>query len=266
MAATAYLYSDGALIFKSNENYASGYTAADVIGGPYTGWDTDEYNSATLQPWYNELESIVCVSFEDSVSVRSLAMWFTNAKYMTSFNSANLDTSSVTKMSTMFYQCSALTNLDLSGFDTSSVTNMNSMFFGCTRLAAIYVSGLWSTSAVSSSGNMFTGCGALVGENGTTLTASIVDATYARIDTADTPGYLSSINALYNSEVLVKYGSLRNIALAMRSKLGVSTKYKPREMSIALDEHTAEIDSIVMNQDDLIAQIKAALTSKGYMS
>lgn len=51
----------------------------------------------------------------------------------------------------------------------------------------------WTTESVEDSDNMFANCWNIVGGNGTTYDEAYTDATYARIDTAETPGYLSSI-------------------------------------------------------------------------
>ena len=83
-------------------------------------------------------------------------------------------------------------SLDLSGWNTSKVTNMTYMYRDCQSLKTIYVSDLWSTTKVSSSDGMFTGCTSLVGGSGTVYNSSYTDKSYARIDTASTPGYLSA--------------------------------------------------------------------------
>ena len=90
----------------------------------------------------------------------------------------------------MFYGCYGLVNLNVSSFDTSKVTNMDSMFSYSNVLVTIYTTD-FSTSAVTSSTNMFEGCQSLVGGNVTTFNSSYIDATYARIDNAETPGYFT---------------------------------------------------------------------------
>jgi surface protein len=117
---------------------------------------------------------------------------FNNCSGLTSLNLSNFDTSKVTTMSEMFYSCRGLTSLDLSKFDTTNVTSMSSMFHSCSGLTTIYVSDGWSTDKVTSSSNMFYGCSKLVGGNGTAYNSSYQDKTYARIDTAETPGYLTA--------------------------------------------------------------------------
>ncbi len=78
---------------------------------------------------------------------------------------------------------------------------MDWMFYGCSSLITIYVSEFnaetntgWTTTAVTKSDLMFYNCTKLVGGNGTTYNNNITDKTYAVIDTATTPGYLTNIN------------------------------------------------------------------------
>ena len=65
------------------------------------------------------------------------------------------------------------------------------MFYSCRALKTIYVSESWNTNKVTSSSGMFTNCTSLIGGNGTTYNSSYTDKTYARIDAADAPGYLT---------------------------------------------------------------------------
>ena len=70
------------------------------------------------------------------------------------------------------------------------------MFNGCSNLTTIFAGNEWSTNAVLSGSNMFTGCTNLVGGAGTAFDASHTDETYAHIDggTAN-PGYFTDKNA-----------------------------------------------------------------------
>ena len=117
------------------------------------------------------------------------------------YNLDNLNTSEVTTMSSMFESCARLKVLDLSSFNTSKVTNTKLMFSGCSYLMTIYVStSTWNMSSVTNSSAMFSGCSFIKGGHGTTYNASIVDKTYARIDTgAGTlyPGYLTTADPSY---------------------------------------------------------------------
>ena len=119
----------------------------------------------------------------------------------------NFDTSNVVSMDFMFEQCYSLKTIDLSGFNTSKVNSMQGMFTMLegrgyiSNLKTIYVSEYdestgkgWTTKNVTNLSSMFTGCTSLVGGNGTEYSSSHIDATYARIDTVETPGYFTNIN------------------------------------------------------------------------
>ncbi len=138
------------------------------------------------------------VSKFDTSKVTSMGSMFSSCSKLTTLDVSKFDTSKVTNMSYMFSYCYALTTLDVSKFDTSQVTNMERMFAGCSSLETIYVSEYdsttgkgWTTSAVTNSSYMFQGCNKIVGSNGTTYDSSKTDATYARIDKTDAPGYFS---------------------------------------------------------------------------
>ena len=49
----------------------------------------------------------------------------------------------------------------------------------------------WTTANVTDSSDMFKSCTKLVGGNGTVYDSTHIDATYARIDKAENPGYLT---------------------------------------------------------------------------
>ena len=119
----------------------------------------------------------------------SLYHWFNGFSALTTISGIqNLNTSDVTTMSTMFNGCKALTSLNLSHFDTGKANYMGYMFNACSKLKTIYVSDSWTTDNVRSSGNMFNGCKALVGGDGTKYSASYIDKTKAY---AGKGGYLT---------------------------------------------------------------------------
>ena len=77
---------------------------------------------------------------------------------------------------------------------------MQGMFYQCGKLKTIYAKQYdettntgWTTSAVTSSDGMFELSPNLTGGNGTTYNSSYIDATYARIDTEEEPGYFTNI-------------------------------------------------------------------------
>ena len=164
----------------------SGLTSLDV-----SKFDTSSAtNMSSMFSGCSGLTSLDVSNFNTS-SATNMSSMFNSCSSLTSLDLSNFDTSSATNMSAMFYGCSGLTSLDVSNFDTSSVTSMSSMFSGCTNLVTIYVSDLWNVDAVTSSYYMFTGSTKLTGGNGTGYSSSYTDKTYAVIDTADTPGYLT---------------------------------------------------------------------------
>ena len=112
---------------------------------------------------------------------------FNYCKVLTSLDVSNFDTSNVTDMSWMFYDCIALTSIDVSNFDTSNVTDMSSMFSYCRSLTTIYVSNLWSINNVTVSKDMFYNSIKLVGQSGTTYSASKTGKEMANYQT----GYLT---------------------------------------------------------------------------
>lgn len=81
--------------------------------------------------------------------------------------------------------------LDLSSFDTKNVTDMSYMFSESVALKTIYASEKFVTTNVTDSTYIFNHVPSLVGGNGTKYDNSNDDITYARIDTATTPGYFT---------------------------------------------------------------------------
>ena len=132
--------------------------------------------------------SITGLSNFDTSEVTNMSDMFYNTK-ATTIDVSNFNTSNVTSMSGMFFNTKA-TTLDVSNFDTSEVTTMSYMFYN-TKAKTIYSSDKFVTNSVTSSSKMFFGATSLVGGNGTKYTSSYIDKTYARIDTASTPGYFT---------------------------------------------------------------------------
>ena len=127
-------------------------------------------------------------------NVTQMASMFRGCSALTTVNLNGFNTTSLQYTSNMFDGCSSLEIIDLAGFDTRNVTDMRYMFSDCTSLKTIYAGDNWSTDKITSSSaqtDMFKGCTSLVGGNGTVYDSSNTGKTYARIDTADTPGYLT---------------------------------------------------------------------------
>ena len=153
----------------------------------------DTSSAKYLSVMFSNLKKIteLNVTGFNTSNVISMNSMFSGCNSLTNIDVSNFNTSKVTDMASFFYGCSGLTTLDLSNFDTSNVQMMNNMFSGCSNLQTIYVSNKWSTNAVGGSTSMFYGNTKIVGGNGTAYNSSYIDATYARIDTASTPGYFT---------------------------------------------------------------------------
>lgn len=161
----------------------------------FTGWDTS--NVWNFDGIFNDCMALkeVDLSSFDTSSATTFAQFFEGcASLKTVKGMENWDTSNVTIMEEMF-NCNSrdmhLEYVDLSSFDTSNVTSIYSMFNGCYRLQTVYVGDDWDMSKVTASGSMFGSCSSLVGANGTTTAGNPTDVTYARVDTPETPGYLT---------------------------------------------------------------------------
>ena len=150
------------------------------------GWEEDGSNTYVTKVVFKS-------SFADARPM-STYDWFYEMKRLQSITGIEyLNTSEVTIMFGMFGVCEKLTSLDLSGFNTAQVTDMGAMFYECSNLQTIYVGNGWNTAAVANSAYMFYKCTKLVGGQGTTYSASHMEADYAHIDGgASNPGYLTA--------------------------------------------------------------------------
>ncbi len=155
----------------------------------------DTGNVTTMKNMFsacNSLTELDLSNFNTS-KVTNMSFMFSFAakkSNLTILNLSSFNTSKVTAMNNMFAYCSKLTELDLSSFDTSSVTNISYMFSGCSRLKTIYAQN-WALDKGSTSTGMFGSCTEIVGGHGTVYDSNDTSKTYARIDTADTPGYFT---------------------------------------------------------------------------
>lgn len=121
-----------------------------------------------------ELQSLNITSFDTS-NVNDMTSMFEKCRALTSIDLSRFNTSNVAKMSAMFEQCESITTLDLSGFDTSKVKWIMRMFKNCNNLKTIYVGQNWNMNIIIESYDMFTGCNSIVGQSGTSYSASNVN-------------------------------------------------------------------------------------------
>ena len=161
---------------------------------------------------YDSGLTVLDVSGFDMSAVEDISEMFASCRNLQSVNVSGWDTQNVTNMSSTFTESGSLTELDLSSWNTSNVTTMRAMFNYDSKLKTVYVSGLWNSAHVTDSMYMFTDCNSLVGGNGTKWNSSYDYLTYARIDTADAPGYFtakeSTLIADENSENSVEVAEL----------------------------------------------------------
>ena len=211
----------------ANEIYAVKTASGDdVVMTLY--YDDQRISRGGENDWSVWKNVITKVTFNESMATArptSTKSWFSGfSKLKEVENSKNLNTSQVTEMTMMFYECTSLTSLDLSSFNTANVTIMNYMFSGCSSLKTLnllwfettkaestrgmfencsslyYIScnnNWWSGGALGTAekfnyGNMFEGCTALKGGNGTTCNGTDnIDILYAHPDEEGDPGYFT---------------------------------------------------------------------------
>ena len=185
--------------------------------------------------------------------VQNMSSMFASCEALKSVIVSNFNTSNVTSMANMFYGCAALTSVDLSGFDVSvkkpATTNM---FYDCSSLKTIYGNTNWGKSISSAnSKDMFSGCSALVGGNGTTY--SNYSISYARPDVDGQAGYFTTKKRVYtaydsSSKTLTYYYDNKN---GERDNVEfyhpTTTQMAPRWASYCKDVKKVAIDASMSN-------------------
>lgn len=162
----------------------------------FSGWDTSKVT--TMNGIFNSNLSlkVVDVSEFDTQNIEDFNQIFDGCTSLeTVIGMDKWDTSSGQSFFELFTG-TKVREVDLSSFDMSSAKDTRSMFSGNYELTTIYVGDNWNLdpAQLESSGGMFGGNPKLTGANGTTTSGNPTDATYARIDTEETPGYLTHIN------------------------------------------------------------------------
>ena len=132
------------------------------------------------------------VSNFDTQEVIDMGSMFYNCMGLKTINVSNFDTRKVEYMGYMFYGCRGLTTIDLRYFDISKVERAQYMFIGCTELTTILCNDDWSQSTtLTNSEKMFYNCPKLVGGTGTSYDETKTDASMARPESMDGPGYFT---------------------------------------------------------------------------
>ena len=193
-------------------NHCNSLTELDV-----SNFNTSKVTNMSAMFQYCVKLKNIDVSRFDTSKVTNMGWMFNYCNSLTKLDVSSFNTSKVTNMTTMFQKCDSLKTLNISNFDTSNVTDMRYMFGSCYNLETIYL-GSFSTKRAIYIYNMFRLCSSLktiyvnndfeitgdtystymfldakniVGGNGTTYNNSYTNATYARIDTEETPGYFT---------------------------------------------------------------------------
>ncbi|MCR4852655.1 MAG: BspA family leucine-rich repeat surface protein [Prevotella sp.] len=143
-------------------------------------------------------------NFESS-SVKNMEDMFSSCESIEKLDLSGMSTSSVTSMKAMFKDCYNLRLLDISGFNTSNVTNMEDMFMNDSQLIVVSVSRGWTTAGVTSSSNIITSCGKLVGGQGSAYENNGNQGiSYCRIDGGTSaPGYFWDVSSLSKTAYVV---------------------------------------------------------------
>ena len=144
-----------------------------------SGWDTGKVGS--MSNMFANCSTIATLNTSNwNMSlVRDVSAMFSGCNLLTAVDMSGLSSCSVSSLNSMFKDCKKLTSLNLRNLYTGNVTDMGSLFSGCTLLKDVYVSNLWQTKKVTTDADMFTGCTAIVGEDGTTYDDANVTKDYA---------------------------------------------------------------------------------------
>lgn len=187
-----------------------------------SGWDTSSLENCNGMFAYSPNLTTVNISGWNTDGITSISSLFNECSSLTTITGIeDFNTSNVEFMSSAFSGCSALESLDLSQWNTSQVEFMADMFSGCTHLEAIYVGEGWTTDNVVvgtyyyQTNDMFEGCAAIIGEDGTTYDAA--DYTIARAHYNE-GGYLRRHHADYTitipSSGISTFSAAENVTLA----------------------------------------------------
>lgn len=169
------------------------YGCKSLISADLSGWDTSKVTEMNFMFWGCESLVNVDISSFNTSNVTTMERMFHYCGSLTTLDLSNFNTANVTNMYAMFSDCLNLTTLNISSFNTTKTTNMDKMFRNDSKLTTIYVSSGWTTSAVTTSIDMFKSCTSLKGGANTKYNSSYIDKTYAKIDGGTSnPGYFTS--------------------------------------------------------------------------
>ncbi len=157
------------------------------------GLTPDEWIGYEYQSNRTKVENVVFDNSMDKARPTTTFSWFGGFSKLTTIEHIYyLHTDEVTTMTDMFWNCRRLTSLDIHHFRMEKVTNVNGMFADCATLTTICCDDDWSKSSITESKNLFAGCKALKGGNGTVFSSDHTTLEYARPDEGTAkPGYFT---------------------------------------------------------------------------
>lgn len=193
----AHFYADGEGVLTASstsdptrELVASGRICAigKYVGLGFTPWD-----GVTGPTHRQHLTSAAFATDMAGFSYLNFNYLFYSCTNLASVNGLG-NLSGVHSMRYMFSSC-AFTTIDFRGFNPSTLTDLFYTFSGCSRLTTIFADASWAlpSSGITGSQCFYSCSTSLVGGNGTTWASNKTAYTYFRIDTASTPGYITTV-------------------------------------------------------------------------
>jgi len=192
----AHYYADGEGVLTASptpdstrELIASGRICAN---GKYVGLGFTPWDGVTGPTHRQHLTSATFASDMATYSYLNFNYLFYSCTNLASVSGLG-NLSGVRSMRYMFSSCAFVT-IDFRGFDPSTLTDLFYTFSGCSRLTTILADASWALPSSGLTGSQcFYSCStSLVGGNGTTWASNKTAYTYFRIDTANTPGYITA--------------------------------------------------------------------------
>ena len=212
-----------------------------------------------------ELTSLDLSNF-DTRNVEAFDFMFLYCWSLTELDVSSFVTDKASYFSYMFYGCTNLTTLHLDNFNMENAWSMDNMFGGCKSLTTIYCNKNWSTGKrLERSADMFKGCTALTGEQGSMVTGEQFDATYARPDGGiGNEGYFTHTEEVYavlepdNTTLTMYYDKQRE------ERGGVTDWPKYNNLFANPDHETNHIEKIVL--DETMQQARPVSTEEWFDS
>ena len=177
-------------IFKYNTSLTQ-----DSLQAFINKFDTSSVTNMCAMFEYLSFDTIDVSNFNTD-KVTDMSWMFHGGSYSNIIFGDNFNTENVTNFDGMFQELSQMINLDISIIKIKKKATINYMFGKCPNLKRIYVSEDNGFENASTGMRVFENCTSLVGgsgDNETQYTSSEVSKTYARISTADNPGYFTNV-------------------------------------------------------------------------